>query len=155
LEMVVRFLFVPRVRFHGEGANRLDAALDDRCNETLCARCRTSETLQVFAWHFAHARDRRALGNSGSDSNTRRILQNWNWKTRHTSIIWSDGRPRGKFVRRLFASAAVLFRHPLRQLFSLVNQAAGTRKTTLAQLRQDRHLPPDRGGDHFSYLQFD
>src|SRR5260370_14700066 len=115
--MVVPFLFLTRAWFSHERPDRLGAALNTRGDEILCARCRHGEALQVSPRHRTHARHRGTLGRSCSDSNARRILPNWDRKTRRWPIAWRDGKSRRKFIRLLSAVTPLLFRHRLLQFF--------------------------------------
>src|SRR6266404_2881515 len=135
--------------------NRVVAAVNARRDEIACGGGRPCEALQVCARHLAHARIRRSLGSPGVDPNRWRIFENRDWSSRSRSILRRDGRSRRKLVRRLSSPSAVLFRHHLRQLLSLVDQAAIVNPKTLAQPRQDRHLPDYWRRGHFCYLQFD
>src|SRR5437870_837824 len=128
----------------------------DRCrDEIISARCFARAAVQIRARHSRNARNRRALGNSSVDSNTRRILCGWNWPPCYRAIVRRDGRARRELARRLSATASVLFPDGVRQLLSVVNQTAFAFQTALERSGQDRQLPSRRYDNHLHHLFVD
>src|SRR5207244_11225638 len=79
--LVVDVLCLACVRISSERANRVDSACDCRSDEILSARWATRIAVQICAWRFVYARDRRAVGSSRDDSNARTILCRGNRST--------------------------------------------------------------------------
>src|SRR5256885_1691725 len=73
-KMVVALLYLPRVWIFGERTDRVDAALNNRGNEIFRARYQTCAAFQIRTRHFAHARNRCAVGGAGTDSNSWRVF---------------------------------------------------------------------------------
>ena len=122
--LVACFLLLARARFPCQRANRMDAACDRRGRNHLHARLASAPALQICPRNFADAHRGRVVGNSGADSNARRIFFCWNRTTRHWPFVYHDGRPRRGFARDVSAASAVLFCNRLNQFFSVVDQVA-------------------------------
>src|SRR5205823_14015165 len=155
ISLVVDVLCLACVWISGQRTDRVDPARDYCSDEILSTRRATHGAVQIYARPFAYACDRRAVGRSGADSNSRTILRRGDRSSRNRPLVHDDGGPRCEFIRGVSLVTAVLFRNGLYQLFSVVDQAAVVDEKIMARPRQDRQLPYHWRCDHFHHFHFD
>src|SRR5206468_11877664 len=96
--MVVDILPLAGARFSSERTDRMDPAAHCWGGNYPYARLAVGPEFQIPAWNFANACSCRALGNPSADSNSRRILRDWNRAACHWPVAGNDGRSRREFI---------------------------------------------------------